>query len=215
MSFILGFDPGGRGNFGWSICRVVGGQLRCPTTGLANHAMHAMQSVQQALPNDPNILAAGIDAPLLWSTAGNRNIDGILRDALRALRNNPFPIPRVLAVNSLWGSVTVQGVLLAKDLSEVWPKLTITESYPRALRCLLHDRGQPATVEIVDNLTLGMGDHELDATLAAVSAWAARHQNQPGTGWENLYEQEPELVGPFHLNSSYWMPMQWHNPVQI
>ena len=70
-SYILGFDPGGGGNFGWSICPVVGGQLiPPPQTGLVNHAMHAIQSVQQALPNNANILSAGIDAPLLWTTLG-------------------------------------------------------------------------------------------------------------------------------------------------
>ena len=207
-NYILGFDPGGGGNFGWSICPVVGGQLiPPPQTGLANHAMHAIQSLQQALPNNANILAAGIDAPLLWSNAGNRNVDGILRGALGALENNPFPIPSVLAVNSLWGSVTVQGVLVAHHVAVAWPGVVLTESHPRALRCLLHAHGQPATVNMVDQLTAGLDDHQLDATLAAVSAWAAIYQNQPGTGWQNLYQQEPGLVGPFDLDASYWMPM--------
>ena len=207
-NYILGFDPGGQGNFGWSICSVVNGQLMpSPVTGLANDAQDAINQVQAALPDNAAVLAVGIDAPLLWSNAGNRNVDGILRGALGALENNSFPIPSVLAVNSLWGSVTVQGVLLARHLSGAWPNLTITESHPRALRCLLHDRGQPATVGMVNNLTAGLDDHELDATLAAVSAWAATHQNQPGTGWQNLYGQEPQLVGPFDLDASYWMPM--------
>ena len=204
----MGFDPGGEGNFGWSICPVVNGGLAAPLqTGLANHAVHAVQAVQGALPNNANILAAGIDAPLLWSNAGNRDVDQQLRNALNALNNNPFPIPRVIALNALWGAVTVQGVLVAHHVAVAWPNVDLTESHPRALRCLLHAHGQPATVNMVNQLTAGLDDHQLDATLAAVSAWAARHQNQPGTGWQNLYEQEPGLVGPFDLDASYWMPM--------
>lgn len=205
VNVILGFDPGGRGNFGWSICPVVNGRLAAPfRTGLADQALHAVQAVQRALPGNANVLAAGIDAPLLWSRVGNRDVDQQLRNALN---NNPFPIPRVIALNSLWGAVTVQGVLVAYHVAVDWPCAVLTESHPRALRCLLHAHGQPATVAMVDHLTLEMCDHELDATLAAVSAWAATHQNQPGTGWQNLYEQEPGLVAPFDFDASYWMPM--------
>ena len=206
--FVLGFDPGGEGNFGWSICPVVNGGLAEPLqTGLANHALHAAQTVQAALPNNANILAAGIDGPLLWSNAGNRDVDQQLRNALNALNNNPFPIPRVIALNALWGAVTVQGVLVAHHLAAAWPGIVLTESHPRALRCLLHAHGLPATVNMVNQLTAGLADHQLDATLAAVSAWAAIFQNAPGTGWINLYTLQPGLVTPFGINASYWMPM--------
>ena len=210
MSFILGFDPGGANNFGWSICQVVDGNLNPPLqTGLANHAMHAVQAVQGALPNNANILAAGIDAPLLWSNAGNRDLDQQLRNALNALNNNPFPIPRVIALNALWGAVTVQGVLVAMHLNQAWPGLVLSESHPRALRCLLNDGRYPQTAAMVAHLTAGLADHELDATLAAVSAWAAIYQNQPGGGWQNLYArgQGQGLVAPFGINASYWMPV--------
>ena len=37
--FILGFDPGGKGKFGWGICKVSHGQLQRPLkTGLADDA---------------------------------------------------------------------------------------------------------------------------------------------------------------------------------
>ena len=36
---VLGFDPGGKGAFGWSVCRGVDGSLQPPAkTGLADRA---------------------------------------------------------------------------------------------------------------------------------------------------------------------------------
>ena len=41
--FVLGFDPGGKGAFGWSVCRVVNGSLQPPAkTGLADRAWEAV-----------------------------------------------------------------------------------------------------------------------------------------------------------------------------
>ena len=74
--FILGFDPGGVGHFGWSICEMVDGILKpCRETGVANDAWHTICDVKKALPNKPTVLAAGIDSPLFWSNKGGREVD--------------------------------------------------------------------------------------------------------------------------------------------
>ena len=58
--FILGFDPGGIGRFGWSVCREAGGLLQpLPTTGLAKDALDAITQVKAAMPYNPTVLAAG------------------------------------------------------------------------------------------------------------------------------------------------------------
>ena len=50
LNLCLGFDPGGRRNFGWSVCREVGGQLEPPTrTGLADNAWDALNRVGGAI----------------------------------------------------------------------------------------------------------------------------------------------------------------------
>ena len=50
INLYLGFDPGGVGSFGWSVCREVGGQLEPPTrTGLANNAWDALNRVGGAI----------------------------------------------------------------------------------------------------------------------------------------------------------------------
>ena len=206
--FILGFDPGGKGRFGWSICSEAGGLLQpCPKTGLADDAWHAICKVKEALPDNPTVLAAGIDAPLFWSTKGNRKIDDVLD---KAMRDTDYPPPKnggriVQAVNSLRGGCVVQGPLLAKLLSETCWDLKITECHPKVLQWLLPLLGKSDTARMVRHLTAGLVDHELDATLSAVSAWAAIHQKR--TEWQNLYEEEVKRQGcpitPFTIPVGY------------
>ena len=210
---ILGFDPGGVGNFGWSICETAGGKLQPPAlTGLADDAWRAMDQVQSALPDNLPVLAAGIDAPLFWSKTGDRTVDVVLR---QALRDNRFPASKlggtVQTANSLQGACIVQGLLLAKYLSETSWGLTITESHPRALCHLLHHMGQQ---DMIKRLTAGLADytqyatrclcgceeakkpaasladHKRDATLSAVSAWAAIYQTLPK--WQNIFDADKE-----------------------
>ena len=202
-NIILGFDPSGRGNFGWSVCREVAEppHMVRVDTGLANDACDALDRVKAALPANSKVLAAGIDAPLMWSQRGNRQIDAIIRNALRGNPN----APRVLAVNRLWGSVTVQGALLAKSLWETWGS-PITESHPQALLCLLEHPQQAAILAMANGLISGLIDHQLDATLSAVAAWAMLHHERLPK-WRNLYEPEPRLVQPFNTSVRYWMPI--------
>ena len=227
---ILGFDPGGVGNFGWSICETAGGKLQPPAlTGLADDAWRAMDQVQSALPDNLPVLAAGIDAPLFWSKTGDRTVDVVLR---QALRDNRFPASKlggtVQTANSLQGACIVQGLLLAKYLSETSWGLTITESHPRALCHLLHHMGQQ---DMIKRLTAGLADytqyatrclcgceeakkppsrladHKRDATLSAISAWAAIYPTLPK--WKNLCDEchEPNRIMPFDIPISYWMPI--------
>ena len=204
--FILGFDPGGTGNFGWSVCRASAGTLQpSPITGLSNDAWDALNEVKEALgcgqlSGHLSILAAGIDAPMFWSKRGNRTVDDYLR---RQLKTNGFPPSKlggaVQQVNSLRGACLVQGMLLGRHLREEWNP-PLTEAHPTALRYLLRCIKEPDQEDMVHNLTAGLVDHELDATLSAVAAWAMIHEPH---GWRNLYDQECCPVG---THVGYWMP---------
>ena len=210
IGFILGFDPGGAGNFGWSECGVASDHLQRPLkTGLADDAWDALNQVKDAIRSsssraDPRILAAGIDAPLFWGRRGNRAIDAILR---QALKRSKFPTPggTVQQVNSLRGACMVQGVLLAKYLREWDPQLPITEAHPKALQHLLRHSGQPEMTELA-RLTEGLEDreHERDATLSAIGAWAM-YKKLPG--WRDIYDQECRPVQLFDTPVAYWMPL--------
>ena len=217
----LGFDPGGAsgGNrFGWSICREVDGWLEPPDkTGLAKEAWYALNQVKSAIPSfgDPNslrVLAAGIDAPLFWTRTAIRTIDGRIKLALQDTGFCPKKLPNTpAAINSLYGAVSVQGPLLAKHLNDTWPCLTITECYPRALEHLLartgeHQEDHQMLMRLTDGMNADTGEnHERDATLAAISAWAAIRQDT--TRWRDLYRLEPNPITPFDLPVSYWMPI--------
>lgn len=86
---ILGFDPGGNDKFGWSICRDHPRDMLLPPliTGLADSAPDAISEVKKALkfhfPANPNVLAAGVEAPLFWNRWGYREIDNLLDCAMR------------------------------------------------------------------------------------------------------------------------------------
>lgn len=206
MGVILGFDPGGKDAFGWSVCDVIDYALQPHAhTGLACDASGALDGATQAMDaseGSPYVLAVGIDAPLRWSKRGGRRVDAIIRGTLS---NCGFTTPSgtVQHFNSLRGACVVQGVLLARFLHEAWD-LEITETHPKALEHLLRHSGEPSIVKVVDDLTHGKVEHERDATLSAIAAWA---MNRRLPGWRNLYEEEPCLVQPFDTPVSYWMPI--------
>ena len=213
INLYLGFDPGGagrpkdKGKFGWSICREVDGWLEPPDkTGLAKEAWDALNQVKDAIASWENdgsaylLHAAGIDAPLFWNRTGKREIDNEEHLGAR-------PIP----IGALYGAAAVQGPLLAKHLNDTWPHLAITECYPKALELVLASTGEhQEDHQMLMRLTHGLNatsgkNHERDATLAAISAWAAIHQDT--AKWRDLYRLEPNPINPFNLSVSYWMPI--------
>ena len=206
--FILGFDPGGVGNFGWSVCSAASDHLQQPfKTGLADDAWDALGQVKKVVGSfdvlgKPQVLAAGIDAPLFWGRTGKRKVDDVLR---QALRRSKFPTPggTVQQVNSLRGACLVQGVLLARYLRDWKPGLPITETHPKALLHLLHHSGQPE-MRLIEGLENRDREHERDATLSAIGAWA---MNRRLPGWRDLYSEEPTPVQPFDTPVAYWMPI--------
>ena len=204
---ILGFDPGGKERFGWSICYAGPDDLTLLRTGWSSDAQGAFDSVIECIksleiPGNPAVLAAGIDAPMFWSTAGDREVDRALRKALPPGRKNS-----VLHVNSIPGSNLMQGALLGKLLHERYGSdgIRITESHPVALYLLLEDRGQSQELEALEALTEDLEDYEVYPTICAYGAWSML---QPLSAWRDLYLLEPRPVQPFGTPVSYWMPVE-------
>ena len=203
---VLGFDPGGQGNFGWSVCLTDGSNLLTVSkTGLGGDAEDVIGKVRMEMESlglsGVKVLAAGIDAPMFWGGKGNREIDDIISKEIKKGGSAGKGKPRVLAVNSLWGSVVVQGLLLANRLYQMYePK--ITETHPKALLYLLGELKQDGEM---NQLIAGLGsEHERDAVISAYAAWAML--NGFG-GWRDLYLDEPNSVLPFDIPVSYWMPI--------
>ena len=208
-AFILGFDPGGKRNFGWSVCVVEGSELRYCKSGVADNAQEVIPALQ--LPASAKVEATGIDAPMFWSSRGNRCIDDIIGKELKGRmlpKGKGFPTKggkRPLQVNSLRGGALAQGLLLGKYLIKTFPALKITEVHPTALLRLLNVPCFKSQLGLLHNLIKDLpNEHQRDATIAAFAAWSMR---QEACGWRDLYPDEPCSVNPFGIPVSYWMPI--------
>lgn len=193
MSILLGFDPGGSGNFGW--CVAIDSQ-QFPTSavasGLSNDGSSAVQDALSAVPSGEKVAAVGIDAPLYWPISGSRDADLSVRAAIKTA-GAPHAAGTVQDVNSLRGACLIQGMLAAIALRERFPSIPITEAHPKALRWLL-----PEVARLC-----GSSEHERDALLSAVAAWGTVHQPE---GWQDLILAEAAFYSPVAAPLHYFMP---------
>ena len=202
VDIVLGFDPGGANNYGWSICKIDNCSLSIYKTGVASHAKEVIETVSAALPPNARVLAAGIDAPMFWSDIGGRQVDKIVREAIthHGCRTAPGTVQHV---NALRGAVLVQGVLLGSYVHQKF-NVPITEAHPTAL-LQLPGAAIPCRLRAkLERLGNERSEHERDAVLAAFAAWSM-HNRSPG--WRNLYCEEPNPILPLETPISYWMPI--------
>jgi hypothetical protein len=221
MSVLLGFDPGGEDGFGWCVADHAP-ELPLPirATGVVDNAHDALRELLVHIPSGEEIDAAGIDAPLLWVSSGDRSADRRLRDELRALGARS-PAGTVQAVNSLRGACLIQGILTGILLRAKMESLPITESHPQAILWLLRlanrnrhpsGIGLPALTQFRITSTQDGTDHERDAALATLSAWAMLRQPP---GWRNLYLEEETAYSPLASPLGYWMPEVSAAPIAV
>jgi hypothetical protein len=212
MELYLGFDPGGENQFGWAICSRTNQKLYVLATGEADHAKEAFQQALGKIPSDGIVVGIGIDAPLFWSESGDRDVDKLVRDAIRQ-QGAKSPGGTVQTINSLRGACIVQGVMLANLLHRRFPEITITESHPKALLYLLGIANKsihPNKVslvdlsEYVDCNDVNIIDNKRDAILGSITAFAQRQKRQ---GWRDLFEEERKPITPFDYSVEYWMPL--------
>ena len=151
------------------------------------------------MPDLRELRAAGVDAPLFYSRSGARYADTLVRDAIRDA-GAPHSAGTVQHPNSLRGACLVQGLLAATELLDRFPCNPISESHPKALVWL--DEG-------AESLT-APSEHERDAVIATLSAWAC--VSQPDT-WCDLRPLEPAPFRPLGGPVSYWMPSSIVRPL--
>jgi hypothetical protein len=202
----FGADPGGANAFGVALLRPDG-TFESEVVSCADDAMKWL--CQKAV----TILAAGIDAPLWWSSgnSGDRAADHFLREQFNLSGGT------VQAANSLRGAVLIQGALLAMGPRRQSPNLAITEAHPKALlEALWPDlsKSERPWEKIAKRFRLEGpepdDDERKDKRDALLAAVAAREGSSGGwtrdlTLCERLPgEQDPATVpcGPVH----YWWP---------
>ena len=121
---ILGFDPGGENGSGAALWRVD----RPPLTTSHRSVDSAFDWFLKQL-GDQRPAAAGIDTLLCWQTGpgGWREPDKLLRKRYPKVMNS------VVAPNSLFGSMAVQGMAMAIKLRQYWPEIHLNETHPKVL----------------------------------------------------------------------------------
>ena len=162
----LGYDPGGANRHGVAAVRVSadGSSLEAATRTLAD-----ARSVRDWLREQSSPSALGIDTLLAWALSGNRACDQALR------KRYPSHVPTIISQNSIYSSMTVNGVLVAETARELG--VPLIECHPKLLlRAALHsDPAGPTLRGALDDLAQMNSvpyptDHEADAFIAA---WCA------------------------------------------
>jgi hypothetical protein len=209
---ILGFDPGGVNQFGWCVAQAKDGcKLQLRAWGIESHAAGAVTAALTKAANFGKIAAAGIDSPLLWVAHGDRKADKAVRSAMKQV--NAINIGgTVQHVNALRGACLSQGIMAAHLLRRKLPGIRITESHPKALLWLLRvvsverpiaDVGINHLGDFIESESSHLSEHERDAALGAVAAWAMMSKR---SGWRDLYRDEEDAFLPVSP-AEYWMPV--------
>lgn len=158
----IGVDPGGVGCFGVAILSADGTCHSCSVDHV-DAAVEVILALVEAAP-----AGLGVDAPLWWcsGSGGLRHSDKWIRDQYGLHHRH------VQAVNSLWGSVLAQGMMLVARLRERFPEVSVTETHPKAVIVALgRDPWASHFRELSTNLTLdSKPDHERDALISAIAA---------------------------------------------
>jgi predicted nuclease with RNAse H fold len=203
----FGADPGGANAFGVALLRPDG-SFESAVVSCADDAIEWLKE------RPLGIDAAGIDAPLWWSSGASavRKADQYLRDRLHEVHAKDVG-GTVQSANSLRGAALVQGVMLATLLRRRFPSLPITETHPKALLKALKllAGGQAASWNVIAerfNLAghMATSEHERDALLSAVAAREGYQRRWPRdlAMERSRSEQDPASLpwGPV----SYWWP---------
>jgi predicted nuclease with RNAse H fold len=179
--------------------------------GVDNHAHGAFDAAMHC--GTPKIDAIGIDAPLFWNAAGDRIADQLVRKAATRLGCSGGTVN---AVNSLRGACLIQGMLIAMICRQrIARGILITEAHPKALLWLVGKatrRHSPTSISLSDlseyvvgNRVEGANDHERDATLGAIAAFAMKTRL---IGWQDLYALEPNSITPLEHFLFYCRPFR-------
>ena len=218
MSIYLGFDPGGAGEFGWCVAQestesASGLPLIVVKAGIAMHAQEAVCEASHLIPGSALPAAAGIDAPLIWSRGVGRQSEPMLRQQMRNAGCKTAE-GTVQHMNSLRGACVAQGMMTAVLLRERFKGIPLSEAHPKAWLWIAEVASQLSPVAEIAVSDLPewcvstqrqLHNHERDAAISCLSAWAMVHQPE---GWHDLYqsEQQDGIYSPLEPPLAYWMP---------
>lgn len=194
MATYVGIDPGGVKAFGWCVLESDSSHLSIDrlVSGTCSAISEALPQIERACRSEP--VGVGIDAPLYWARSGERKADQKIRKAVSWAGGSSSTVGHV---NSLRGACLVQGVLSVLAFAEKWPRISITESHPKALLSVW-----PQSLEFLSQLNF-CNEHERDAALGAYAAFASLSH---WAGWIDWVKMEEDIFVPSGGAVSYWFP---------
>ena len=168
MDLFLGYDPGGRDCHGVAAAEISrdGSFVKDPKTAIVRDAAEALEWLSQ----HGGATFLGIDTLLAWSRKGGRACDDWLRQKYKGRGG-----PSVIAQNSLYSSMTLNGAMVAMEMKRRKPSLLLCESHPK-----LQMSADFLLIEVAKfHAALGTqnkNDHSGDALVAAwcASRWHYR-----------------------------------------
>ena len=188
MPLFLGYNPGGEGKHGVAAAEITAdGTIKLLETEVLCDAEKVCRWVRK---HQEDAVALGIDTLLAWSRKGGRPCDDALKEHYREYRG------KVIAQNSLYSAMTINGVLVAqvgRDLG-----LPLCESHPKLVfhACLKNRTVDTDSADLVAaycDLLKKPEDHEADALVAAWCASRAHFKKWPVDLYEDIKD---ELIFP-------------------
>jgi hypothetical protein len=198
---ILGFDPGGKEDRSGAAIWRVGSK---PVTKSFDSVDKTLHWFEGELGKD-HPTAAGIDTLLCWQTGpgGLREPDRRLRAKYGAVRSS------IVAPNSLYGSMAIQGMAMAIWLRRYWRDIKLNETHPKVLYYAQANRKYRFSDDLVRWLCereecfldwTPANEHEWDAL---ISAWAT-YQGICGKWITDLMPPAGDALFPAGPATYFW-----------
>jgi hypothetical protein len=203
----IGYDPGGNGKHGVAALIVESGQ---PVHAQSALVETAEQAICWILDRADRPAAIGVDTLTCWSTGSSG-----WRPADRWLKERYPPVQgSVASSNSLYGSMSINGMTTLVALRAAIPELMVTETHPKVLHWHMVQRPYDFTsnqAAMLETLGEGLGfhftcasDHEWDAVLSALVAF----RGVSGQWTHDLHQlpttADERLIAPCGETKYFW-----------
>lgn len=132
----LGYDPGGNDGHGVASFRVdESGCITEPRSDTRRTVHGVLDWFRKMVRDLGPVRAVGIDTLTYWSAleSGWREADEWLR------KRHPEASGSVVALNSMYSSMSVNGMFVLLELRKICPGLDVTETHPKVLHFALAD----------------------------------------------------------------------------
>lgn len=209
---IIGYDPGGNDNHGLTVIEFKNSHIDSIHIATYSHVEALLEHVLQL----SNPIAIGVDTYTCWCSdySGWRPADLWLKKQYPEIR------PSVASPNSLYGSMSINGMGLLVELRQQFGDIVISETHPKVIFYALtgqkyaYLKKRPFMEQLLtqrfSQSVVTNNEHEWDAAIAAYSVW----QGISGNWTQNLHQlplkENTRLIHPAGKNFFFWPEVSSH-----